>query len=520
MPQNCRRNLGIVTFLFILAAPAQDLSTIDGSSLDKPGRDDLRNLSLLVRQMMPPELSPALRTLNSAINRAFKAEDDTATWRLLTRFIATLQGRSWNEGLELLSSYRMHVDRRLAQPGEALKVALNPLFNLSRSLKQPYVIQVSLVDGRGRAARPAHRAEVAEFKPLEYAFDTKKLRDGEYEVVYELLTGAGAKVAETRRPVTLDRRLDQRLARLGQNLARAPRNAGNARVRAALESAEYLHQVMTRARREYTAAPRLLAHPFAATIAGIEDVSRYAGDPFELKSDLPLAERLVAAALAGRDPFEGLTGDLRLAYRSDVDQSLQPYRVYVPKRPARRLLVTLHGVSGDENTYFGPFTGGLLEKLAVERGFVVASPNGRGPTGGYVGASRKDVYDVRERAVALFGIDDRQVFLTGHSMGAMGAWQIAFEKPELWAAVAPVAGAMTVNRRMLERNPEMPVFLAQGGRDRLTIPSVARNVAAFARETLRTFEYREYPEADHFGIGEASLADIFDFFDKKISGGQ
>ena len=36
-------------------------------------------------------------------------------------------------------------------------------------------------------------------------------------------------------------------------------------------------------------------------------------------------------------------------------------------------------------------------------------------------------------------IDHRRVYLTGHSMGGMGAWEVAAQCPELFAAVAPVA---------------------------------------------------------------------------------
>lgn len=518
MPKTLIRRLGIFLFCVLPAAPAQELSQVEGSSLERPEEEDLRNLSMLVRQLMPGSLSPGLTALNSAINRAYKAEDMTTTWRLLTRMTLALQGQSWSEGLEILSSYRLQLSRRLLTPGEPVGVELSPLFTLGRPPREPYTIRLSLTGAQGRAVRPPLAVEVREFAPLRHEFDTRGLKDGDYDVVYELLSGAGERVAEVRRPVTLSRDLDRRLDRLKRDLARAPGNPDDLNTRAALETVEYLHSVIARGRTEYFASRRLRSHPIGARIAGAEEMGQYIGEPFDLNSDLPLAERLIAAVQKKRDPFAGLTGDMRLAYRSPADQTLQPFRVFVPARHQRRLLVTLHGVSGDENSYFGPFTGGLLTKLAEERGYVIASPNGRGPVGGYVGASRQDVYDVRERAVVLFGIDPTRVFLTGHSMGAMGAFQIAFEKPELWSGVAPVAGVIGVNRRMFELNPGMPVLLVQGGKDRLMVPSMARNVAGYAKETLRTFEYREYPEADHFTIGAASLADLFDFFDRLQSG--
>lgn len=518
MPKTPARRLGVFLFLLLPMVPAQDLSQVEGSSLVRPEEDDLRNLSLLVRQLMPESLSPSLRVLNSAINRATKAGDTTTTWRLLARMTLAMQGQSWSDGLEILSSYRLQLGRRLLTPGEPVEVQLSPLFTLGRPPREPYTIRLSLTGAQGREVRPPLAVEVREFTPLRHEFDTRGLKNGDYDVVYELLSGAGERVAVVRRPVTISRDLDRRLERLKQDLARASGNSSDLNTQAALETVEYLHSVIARGRTEYFTSRRLRSHPLGARILGAEEMGQYIGEPFDLGADLPLAERLIGAVLKKREPFTGLTGDMRLAYRSPVDQTLQPFRVYVPARHQRRMLVTLHGVSGDENSYFGAFTGGLLTKLAEQRGYVIASPNGRGPVGGYVGASRQDVYDVRERAAALFGIDTRLVFLTGHSMGAMGAFQIAFEKPELWRGVASVAGAIGVNRKMFERNPEMPVLLIQGAKDRLMIPTMARSVAEYAKESLRTFEYREYPEADHFTIGEASLRDIFDFFDRNQPG--
>ena len=42
---------------------------------------------------------------------------------------------------------------------------------------------------------------------------------------------------------------------------------------------------------------------------------------------------MLAAEREGRDPFAARRGDFRKAYRSKVDDTLQPYRIFVPARP-------------------------------------------------------------------------------------------------------------------------------------------------------------------------------------------
>ncbi len=110
---------------------------------------------------------------------------------------------------------------------------------------------------------------------------------------------------------------------------------------------------------------------------------------------------------------------------------------YTGERPYS-LLIALHGAG---------VTGKTLETLgfneaADELGFIVAYPDGVG--------FRWDAPDDTPFVMTLilelrarFSIDPDRVYLTGHSAGAIEAYELAVALPGQFAAVAPVAGLMT-----------------------------------------------------------------------------
>jgi polyhydroxybutyrate depolymerase len=125
------------------------------------------------------------------------------------------------------------------------------------------------------------------------------------------------------------------------------------------------------------------------------------------------------------------------------------YFLYLPStwnrgRPAPLVLV-FHG-GGGRASGIAPHTG--FSRLAEREGFVVAYPqglNGRWNDGRGYAATHDDVGFVRALLDTLereLSLDPRRVFATGISNGAMFAYRLACDLPGVFAAVAPVAGAM------------------------------------------------------------------------------
>ena len=141
-------------------------------------------------------------------------------------------------------------------------------------------------------------------------------------------------------------------------------------------------------------------------------------------------------------------GFVRLAWRDDVDGSIQFCRAYLPAGydPGRRwpLVVQLHGYNPANPEYVRWWAVDDRHHPihSVDRGPdgpVYIEPHGRGNTT-YRGFGEKDVLRAIAEAKKTLSIDEDRVYLMGDSMGGWGTWQVATRNPEVFAAIAPVFG--------------------------------------------------------------------------------
>jgi len=132
--------------------------------------------------------------------------------------------------------------------------------------------------------------------------------------------------------------------------------------------------------------------------------------------------------------------DLRLTYTSPIDNTQQPYRLYIPPKHAEPapLVIAMHGTGGNENTLFEQHA--TLKQAADTHGMMVLSPNGRGITE-YRGIGENDVLTALEEVRRKYAVDPERIYLTGHSMGGTGAAYLAMRHPDMFAAAAPLAAA-------------------------------------------------------------------------------
>ncbi|HEU4887540.1 MAG TPA: PHB depolymerase family esterase, partial [Thermoanaerobaculia bacterium] len=144
----------------------------------------------------------------------------------------------------------------------------------------------------------------------------------------------------------------------------------------------------------------------------------------------------------------------------DVGGVSRSYLVHVPKnRPdgPLPLVVLMHGGGGDAVQAMRAYR---MNEVADREGFLVAYPNGSGRfekrlltwnAGNCCAyAQEHGVDDVRfiRAMVAKIGrelrVDPSRIYATGMSNGAMMAHRLGCEAPDLFAAIAPVAGALNI----------------------------------------------------------------------------
>src|SRR4029079_11558058 len=82
-------------------------------------------------------------------------------------------------------------------------------------------------------------------------------------------------------------------------------------------------------------------------------------DRVDFAAEIKEASIILDALDSMTDPFLTRRGDFRKAYRSRVDNSFQPYRIFVPSSynssKSSALIIALHGMGGDENSYFDAY---------------------------------------------------------------------------------------------------------------------------------------------------------------------
>jgi len=134
--------------------------------------------------------------------------------------------------------------------------------------------------------------------------------------------------------------------------------------------------------------------------------------------------------------------------------------------------------------------------------------------------SEKDTMQVLDLIRKEFNVDERRIYLFGHSMGGAGTYHLASKYPNLWAAVGPVAPAamgMTNDRvKILQsiKDAGVPVLVSMGEADEVVPIASVRTWVDTMKELQMNYEYKEYPGISHGPIIGASMADVFKFFDK------
>lgn len=278
-------------------------------------------------------------------------------------------------------------------------------------------------------------------------------------------------------------------------------------------------------------------------------------------SHLALAQPSTApagpAAAAQQPPGRGPV-DPRVEQRTytfaDTNEPM-PYALFVSSKVTKDrkspLIVSLHGLGGDQNTMVRESLRSV--ELAEVGGYILVAPMGYNSAGWYgippgppraatnpnaaqrparpvIGgtaitdpakvreASEHDVMTVLDLVRKEFNVDERRIYLMGHSMGGAGTYYLGSKHGNVWAALAPIAPAamgMTNDRvRVLEaiKAAGVPMLVTMGDADEAVPVANVRTWVESMKELEMNYEYKEFPGVTHGPIIAGSMDDIYAFF--------
>lgn len=255
-----------------------------------------------------------------------------------------------------------------------------------------------------------------------------------------------------------------------------------------------------------------------------------------------------SAELAKAPQTKGAKGDQeRHYYFADAKQEM-PYHLYVPKnydpKVGAPLVVALHGYAGNQDYFFSLVKD--LPALCDKYGFIFVAPMGyttgnwygtpmdvpRGPIPGAGGKptpvppglppgppdgprerqlSEKDTMNVVDLVRKEYKVDPSRIYLMGHSMGGAGTWHLAQKYADLWAAFAPMSGALSEADYNYAKLAKMPAMVAIGGQEASLVAAAKVEVAALkaagGKATLV-----EVPNGTHMSMIPVSTPQILAFF--------
>ena len=233
----------------------------------------------------------------------------------------------------------------------------------------------------------------------------------------------------------------------------------------------------------------------------------------------------------------------KITFRSKIDGSVQYYAVVPSTSPGsgQAMFLSLHGASVEGI--------GQAEAYSPKSWGTIVCPTNRRPYGfNWEDQGRLDALEVFELAKQKYKPDPRQLYLTGHSMGGHGTWQLGAHYPDQFAAISPAAGWISYwsyaggakypdpseTEKILLRGMSpsdtlglirnynhLGVFIHHGDADDNVPVTEAKDMASELSKFHKDFQLNLVPGAGHWWDGDpeagADAVDdmkIFDFFAK------
>jgi hypothetical protein len=181
---------------------------------------------------------------------------------------------------------------------------------------------------------------------------------------------------------------------------------------------------------------------------------------------------------------------------------LQPYALYVPKKPRPRngfgLVISMHGLSANYNEFLGSNQARQMAERGT--GSIFASPEGRGPDGGYKSYAEADVFEMWADIARNYKLNPALTDITGYSMGGGGTYRLAGRWPDLFARAFPIVGPPT-SAASFKSLRNIPVMAWYGHTDELVGPEMSEQAFLNAEQSGIRYDHWEFVPAGHITEG-------------------
>jgi len=409
---------------------------------------------------------------------------------------AVMNGTSWTGVYQLASSIQAKVDHALAQPGKSITVNLSSLYAPTVPAEETLTASLVLRPARGEGGEKVlTKVEKLDSASLPKAITASLPSDLEGNDILEVRLAPAKSTVEAKAKATFTKAIPVHVEALGEAIAALRTRLAGAKGQdtPAFATAQYVVDLYDR------------------VDSGAANAHRY-----DFRKEIANATAIVDALDNGIDPLASIKGDMRRAYRSDVDKQLQPYRMFVPAEydgtKATPLVIALHGMGGDEDSMFDSY-GQTLKREAARVGFLVACPKGRTIASMYRGSAEKDVMDVLAEVRRDYKVDPTRIYIMGHSMGGYGTWSIAMNYPDIWAALGPFAGGG--NPSGMAKIKHIPQYVVHGDNDKTVAVTASRSMVDAGKKAGASIEYVEVPGGSHSDVVAPRMGAMLDFFAKQ-----
>lgn len=223
---------------------------------------------------------------------------------------------------------------------------------------------------------------------------------------------------------------------------------------------------------------------------------------YELRDELPLVNAhflMPGAPVPKRRENAGgaATGFIQRATKDDHGE----YTLFVPDdySSSRQwpLIVCLHGGYGEGFEYIWTWL-----RPGRSHGYILLAPKSLGVTWEMTmqSADTRSVMAMMREVAQQYEIDPARVYLTGLSDGGIFTYIMGLEQHQLFAGLAPVAGALHLGADpMLRegRGKELPIFVIHGVHDFIFPVTFTRQTCKLLKDLGYQIRYDELPDWGH-----------------------